>query len=460
MGFKNYIFFVALLFNFWSFYGFQNNNIPNYIVIFVDDMGYGDLGVYGNPTISTPHLDKMAYEGQKWTQFYSAASVCTPSRAALLTGRLPVRSGMASSKNPVLFPNSLSGLPATELTLAEKLKEKNYKTAIVGKWHLGHTKNYLPNNHGFDYYFGIPYSNDMDKINNNNYWSEYENKELSSDSYNVPLMENFDIIERPVDQTTITSRYVDKTLQLINNYKNDNFFIYLSHNLPHIPLYASKRFLGKSKRGLYGDVIEEIDYGVGLIINELKKLNLDKKTIVVFTSDNGPWLVYKSHSGSAGLLRNGKGTTWEGGVRVPTIFWGANIKPGIINEIGSTLDIYTTFLALAKIDTQKNMIVDGYDLSETLLRKKESQRDEMFFYKGDELFAVRLGDFKLHLKTTDWFKEPKKHNPPLLFNLNIDPSEKFNISSKNPEKVKEILELIKVHNLRLVRGKNQLDIRS
>ena len=460
MGFKKNIFFIALLFNFWSFYGFQNNNSPNYIVIFVDDMGYGDLGVYGNPTISTPHLDKMAYEGQKWTQFYSAASVCTPSRAALLTGRLPVRSGMASSKNPVLFPNSLSGLPATELTLAEKLKEKNYKTAIVGKWHLGHTKNYLPNNHGFDYYYGIPYSNDMDKINNNNYWSEYENKELSSDSYNVPLMENFDIIERPVDQTTITSRYVDKTLQLINNYKNDNFFIYLSHNLPHIPLYASKRFLGKSKRGLYGDVIEEIDYGVGLIINELKKLNLDKKTIVVFTSDNGPWLVYKSHSGSAGLLRNGKGTTWEGGVRVPTIFWGANIKPGLINEIGSTLDIYTTFLALAKIDTQKNMIVDGYDLSETLLRKKESQRDEMFFYKGDELFAVRLGDFKLHLKTTDWFKEPKKHNPPLLFNLNIDPSEKFNISSKNPEKVKEILELIKVHNLRLVRGKNQLDIRS
>ena len=460
MGFKKYIFFIALLFNFWSFYGFQNNNSPNYIVIFVDDMGYGDLGVYGNPTISTPHLDKMAYEGQKWTQFYSAASVCTPSRAALLTGRLPVRSGMASSKNPVLFPNSLSGLPATELTLAEKLKEKNYKTAIVGKWHLGHTKNYLPNNHGFDYYYGIPYSNDMDKINNNNYWSEYENKELSSESYNVPLMENFDIIERPVDQTTITSRYVDKTLQLINNYKNDNFFIYLSHNLPHIPLYASKRFLGKSKRGLYGDVIEEIDYGVGLIINELKKLNLDKKTIVVFTSDNGPWLVYKSHSGSAGLLRNGKGTTWEGGVRVPTIFWGANIKPGLINEIGSTLDIYTTFLALAKIDTQKNMIVDGYDLSETLLRKKESQRDEMFFYKGDELFAVRLGDFKLHLKTTDWFKEPKKHNPPLLFNLNIDPSEKFNISSKNPEKVKEILELIKVHNLKLVRGKNQLDSRS
>ena len=460
MGFKKYIFFIALLFNFWSFYGFQNNNSPNYIVIFVDDMGYGDLGVYGNPTISTPQLDKMAYEGQKWTQFYSAASVCTPSRAALLTGRLPVRSGMASSKNPVLFPNSLSGLPSSELTLAEKLKEKNYKTAIVGKWHLGHTKNYLPNNHGFDYYFGIPYSNDMDKINNNNYWSEYENKELSSDSYNVPLMENFDIIERPVDQTTITSRYVDKTLQLINNYKNDNFFIYLSHNLPHIPLYASKRFLGKSKRGLYGDVIEEIDYGVGLIINELKKLNLDKKTIVVFSSDNGPWLVYKSHSGSSGLLRNGKGTTWEGGVRVPTIFWGANIKPGLINEIGSTLDIYTTFLALAKIDTQKNMIVDGYDLSETLLRKKESQRDEMFFYKGDELFAVRLGDFKLHLKTTDWFKEPKKHNPPLLFNLNIDPSEKFNISSKNPEKVKEILELIKVHNLRLVRGENQLDIRS
>ena len=419
-------------------------------------MGYGDIGVFGNPTISTPNLDKMAFEGQKWTQFYSAASVCTPSRAALLTGRLPVRSGMASSKNPVLFPNSLSGLPQSEFTLAEKLKERDYKTAIVGKWHLGHKKKYLPLNHGFDYYYGIPYSNDMDKINNNNYWSEYERKSLNSNSYNVPLIENYEIIERPVDQTTITSRYVDKTIKLINEYKDDSFFIFLSHNLPHIPLYASKEFLGNSKRGLYGDVIEEIDHGVGLILKELKNLKIDKKTIVVFTSDNGPWLVYKSHSGSAGLLRNGKGTTWEGGVRVPTIFWGSNIKPGVINDIGSTLDIYTTFLSLSNIELQDDMIIDGLDLSKTLFYQKKSPREKMFFYKGDELFAVRLNNLKLHFKTTDWFKKPVSHNPPLLFDLDKDPSEKYDIYQKNEDKINEILKLVEKHNKKMIRGENQL----
>ena len=452
MIFKSfYCFVIIFLTSFFSF-GIQDDKKLNFIIVFADDMGYGDIGVFGNPTISTPNLDNMSFEGQKWTQFYSAASVCTPSRAALLTGRLPVRSGMTS----VLFPNSSNGFPEKEYTIAEKLKEKKYKTAIVGKWHLGHKKKYLPNNHGFDYYYGIPYSNDMDKINNNKYWAEYERNELNSKSYNVPLIENFDIIERPVDQTTITSRYTKKTIELINKFKDDRFFIYLSHNLPHIPLYASKEFLGKSKRGLYGDVIEEIDFGVGLIINELKKLNLDKNTVVVFTSDNGPWLVFKSHSGSAGLLRNGKGTTWEGGVRVPTIFWGANIKPGVIDDIGSTLDIYSTFLSISGIEQQKNMHIDGLDLSETLFKKEESKRKNMFFYKGDELYATRLGNFKLHLKTTDWFKEPKTHDPPLLFDINIDPSEKFNISKDNPVKVEEILNLIKSHNSKLIRIKTSV----
>ena len=456
MIFKRFYFIVVFsLISLFSF-GIQEDEKLNFIIVFADDMGYGDLGVFGNPTISTPNLDKMAFEGQKWTQFYSAAPVCTPSRAALLTGRLPVRSGMTSSKNKVLFPNSLNGLPSSEFTIAEKLKEKQYKTAIVGKWHLGHKKKYLPLNHGFDYYYGIPYSNDMDKINNNKYWAEYERNELNSKSYNVPLIENFDIIERPVDQTTITLRYTNKTIELINKFKDDRFFIYLSHNLPHIPLYASKEFLGKSKRGLYGDVIEEIDFGVGLIINELKKLNLDKKTVVVFTSDNGPWLVYKDHSGSAGLLRNGKGTTWEGGVRVPTIFWGANIKSGIIDDIGSTLDIYSTFLSISGVEQQKNVHIDGIDLSETLFKKEESKRKNMFFYNGDELYAARLGNFKLHLKTTDWFKEPKIHDPPLLFDLNVDPSEKFDISKDNSEKVEEILKLIELHNSKLIRVKDQL----
>ena len=458
--YQKLFFLFALICYCTSLYGIQNNNKLNFIIVFVDDMGYGDLGVYGNPTISTPNLDRMAYEGQKWTQFYSAASVCTPSRAALLTGRLPVRSGMASSVYPVLFPNSLNGLPSSEFTIAEKLKEVNYKTAIVGKWHLGHLEDYLPNNHGFDYYYGIPYSNDMDKINNNNYWSEYERKKLDSKSYNVPLIENYDIIERPVDQTTITMRYVDKTIQLINDYKEDNFFILLSDNLPHIPLYASKKFLGKSKGGLYGDVIEEIDYGMGLILKELKNLKLDKNTIVVFTSDNGPWLVYKNHSGSSGPLRNGKGTTWDGGVRVPAIFWGSNIKPVIINDIGSTLDIYSTFLSLAEVNYEEDSILDGYDLSKTLFEGKESVRNEMFFYKGDELFAVRLGDYKLHLKTTNSLKETVKHTPPLLFNLKIDPSESINISNQNRDKVEEILKLIEDHNSKMIKGEDQLKNRN
>ncbi len=459
MFIKNVIY-LFIFFSSLNCLGFQNENKPNFIIIFVDDMGYGDIGVFGNPTISTPNLDNMAFEGQKWTQFYSAAPVCTPSRAALLTGRYPIRNGMTSTKNRVLFPNSTGGLPKSEFTIAEKLKEKKYKTAIVGKWHLGHQKKYLPNNHGFDYYYGIPYSNDMDKINNNNYWSEYERKELNSKSYNVPLIENYDIIERPVDQTTITKRYTEKTLDLINDLKNDNFFIYLSHNLPHIPLYASKDFLGKSKAGIYGDVIEEIDHGVGLILNELKKLNIDKKTVVVFTSDNGPWLVYKTHSGSAGHLRNGKGTTWEGGVRVPTIFWGNNIKPGVISDLGSTLDIYTTFLSLSNIKPQKNMIIDGYDLTKTLFEHVKSPRKEMFYYNGGELFAVRLNDFKLHFKTSDWFKQPKIHDPPLLYNLNIDPSERLNIADKNPKKIKEILELVEKHNSNMVIGKDQMGKRN
>jgi len=459
MFIKNIIYLFIFFYSLVS-QGFQNESKPNFIIIFVDDMGYGDIGVFGNPTISTPNLDNMAFEGQKWTQFYSAAPVCTPSRAALLTGRYPIRNGMTSSKNRVLFPDSTGGLPKSEFTIAEKLKEKKYKTAIVGKWHLGHQKKYLPNNHGFDYYYGIPYSNDMDKINNNNYWSEYERKELNSKSYNVPLIENYDIIERPVDQTTITKRFTEKTLDLINDFKDDNFFIYLSHNLPHIPLYASKDFLGKSKAGIYGDVIEEIDHGVGLILNELKKLNIDKKTVVVFTSDNGPWLVYKTHSGSAGHLRNGKGTTWEGGVRVPTIFWGNNIKPGVISDLGSTLDIYTTFLSLSDIKPQKKMIIDGYDLTKTLFEHVKSPRNEMFYYNGGELFAVRLNDFKLHFKTSDWFKQPKIHDPPLLYNLNIDPSERLNIADKNPKKIKEILELVEKHNSNMIKGKDQMGKRN
>ena len=435
---------------------------PNFIIVFVDDMGYGDLGSYGHPTIYTPNLDKMAYEGQKWTQFYSASSVCTPSRAALLTGRLPIRNGMIGKRNRVLFPNSKYGLPNSEITIAEKLKESGYKTAAIGKWHLGHKKEYLPLQHGFDYYYGIPYSNDMDKMNGetccpgSKYWQKYENKNPGSTKfYNIPLIENNDIIERPVDQTTITKRFSDKAVEFIKNNKEDNFFIYLAHNLPHIPLYASDDFLGKSKRGLYGDVIEEIDHGMGLIMEELKKNHLDKNTIVVFTSDNGPWLPFETHSGSAGLLREGKGTTWEGGQRIPGIFWGAGIKPGVINDLGSTMDIFPTLLEMSNTNMVDDRIIDGVSIKNTLLKHEPSKREAIFYYRSREIYAVRYGEYKAHMITQGAYNYPKGSDEkivldiPLLYNLNIDPSEKYNIADKNPEILLEIEKIIEKHKKNL-----------
>ena len=440
----------------------EQNLKPNFIIVFVDDMGYGDLGSYGHPTIYTPNLDKMAYEGQKWTQFYSASSVCTPSRAALLTGRLPIRNGMIGKRNRVLFPNSKYGLPNSEVTIAEKLKESGYKTAAIGKWHLGHKKEYLPLQHGFDYYYGIPYSNDMDKMNGetccpgSKYWQKYENQNPGSTKYyNVPLIENNDIIERPVDQTTITKRFSDKAVEFIKNNKEDNFFIYLAHNLPHIPLYASDDFLGKSKRGLYGDVIEEIDHGMGLIMEELKKNHLDKNTIVVFTSDNGPWLPFETHSGSAGLLREGKGTTWEGGQRIPGIFWGAGIKPGVINDLGSTMDIFPTLLEMSNTNMVDDRIIDGISIKNTLLKHEPSKRETIFYYRSREIYAVRYGEYKAHLITQGAYNYPKGSDEkivldiPLLYNLNIDPSEKYNIADKNSEILLEIDKIIEKHKKNL-----------
>ena len=303
---------------------------PNFIIIFADDLGYGDLGIYGHPTLKTPNLDRMAMEGQKWTNFYAAASVCTPSRAALLTGRYPVRSGMSSNVNRVLFPDSKNGLPADEITLAEQLQKVGYSTACIGKWHLGHKEQYLPTNNGFDYYFGIPYSNDMDMHSEKPYMAYWQQPDdsIKTEHFNVPLMRNTDIIERPADQRSISRRYTDEAISYIEQQKGKPFLVYLAHNFPHIPLFASEVFKNTSKRGLYGDVVEEIDHGVGRILKTLEALGLDKNTIVVFTSDNGPWLPFEQNGGSAGLLKDGKGTTWEGGMREPTIFWApGKIKP-------------------------------------------------------------------------------------------------------------------------------------
>ncbi|RDY57890.1 sulfatase [Flagellimonas nanhaiensis] len=440
----------------------QEDRPPNFIVIFADDLGYGDLSCYGNPTILTPNLDRMAHEGQKWTNFYVGASVCTPSRAALLTGRLPIRNGMTSNKNRVLFPDSKNGLPAEEITLAEQLKKAGYTTAAIGKWHLGHREQYLPTNNGFDYYYGIPYSNDMDWVVENpkgGYWN-LQNDDLKTEHFNVPLLRGTEIIERPADQNTITKRYSAETISFIKQNKDKPFFVYLAHNLPHIPLFASEEAKGKSERGLYGDVVQEIDHGVGQILETLKSEGLVENTIVVFTSDNGPWLPFKNSGGSAGLLKAGKGSTWEGGMREPGIFWGPGyIKPGLVTDIGSAMDLFATFSAMAGIDIPQDRVMDSYDLGPTLIERKPSPRNHIMYYRGTELYAARLGDYKAHFITQGvygQFGEREEHDPPVLYHLNHDPSERFNVAKGNEEIIGQIQELVKVHKSNLIPGKDQL----
>ncbi|MBN1999472.1 sulfatase [candidate division KSB1 bacterium] len=429
---------------------------PNFIVIFCDDLGYGDLGTFGHPTIRTPNLDRMAGQGQKWTNFYVGASVCTPSRAALMTGRLPIRSGMCSDKRRVLFPDSSGGLPQSEITIAKALKAKNYTTACVGKWHLGQLPQYLPTAHGFDSYFGIPYSNDMDKV------ARVEQKEWEnpkSEYFNVPLMRDTEIVERPADQTTITKRYTDETIKLIRANKEKKFFIYLAHNLPHVPLFRSKEFEGKSNRGLYGDVVQEIDDGVGRILRTLEKLRLAKNTMVVFTSDNGPWLIFNELGGSAGLLRGGKGGTYEGGMREPTIFhWPGRIKPGVVTDLGATMDLLPTLCTIAGAPVPDDRALDGYDLSPVLFEGKSSPRDIVFFYRGTRVFALRKGPFKAHFITKSEYGSDNEvhHDPPLLYHLEHDPSEKYNVADKYPDVIADIKNEFNKHLDGLVPGEDQL----
>jgi len=424
---------------------------PNFVIIFADDLGYGDLGCYGHPTIRTPNLDRMAAEGRRFTQFYCAAPVCTPSRAALLTGRLPIRNGMCGKTRGVLFPDSTAGLPAEEITLAEALKAKDYATMCVGKWHLGHLPPYLPTRHGFDSYFGIPYSNDM----------------LDKETRGVPLMRNEEVIENPAVQETLTQRYTEEAVRFIRANRERPFFLYMPHTFPHVPLYVSDAFKGKSSRGLYGDVVEELDQSVGQILDTLRQAGLAERTLVFFTSDNGPWLVKKLEGGSAGLLREGKGTTWDGGMRVPGIAWwpgrirsGAQGEPAVSLEMGATLDLLPTCLALAGIAPPSDRPLDGYDISAALLGTGPSPRKEMIFYNGVNLFAWRKGAYKLHVATSSYLQRGvEQHDPPLLFNLLRDPSEQHNIAGDHPDIVSAILADIAAHKNSFTPGPDQVSPR-
>ncbi len=430
----------------------SEERLPNFVVIFCDDLGYGDLSCFGNPTIITPHLDRMAEEGQKWTQFYVASPVCTPSRAGLLTGRYPIRNGMTSAVRVVLFPDSAGGLPASEITIAEILKRKGYATGVVGKWHLGHLPEYLPTTQGFDSYWGIPYSNDMDKIRGSPNYKREASREpnyyADASDYNVPILKGTKEIERPANQNTITRRYTEKAVAYIETNKDRPFFLYLAHSLPHIPLFASKNFVGRSIRGLYGDVLQEIDWSVGQVLQALRDQKLDTSTVVVFTTDNGPWLAFRTHGGSAGPLRAGKGTTFEGGQRVPTIFWGpGRIEPGVVTEMGSALDLLPTFASMAGAKTPSDRKMDGYDLSGVLLEGKKSPRKEFYYWTRAKLHAVRSGPWKLHVQQ----REPINYgkvvhlDKPELYHIETDISEAYDVADAHPEIVDRLLKMMDNH---------------
>ena len=413
-------------------------NPPNFIVIFVDDLGYGDLSSFGHPTINTPHLDKMALDGMRLTQFYVGSSICTPSRAALLTGKLPVRTGMYG-KRSVLFPDNAGGLQPSEKTIASVLKSMDYRTACVGKWHLGHLEMYMPMSHGFDTFYGIPYSNDM----------RPEGKwDYARDNFPpLPFLIDKDTLGVSLDQGKFIQMFTDRSLDFIHQNREDPFFLYLAHTAPHTPLLLTKENKGRSKRGTYGDVVEEIDRSVGKILQTLKDLQIAENTFVIFTSDNGPWGWANVDGGSSGLLKGNKGSVYEGGYRVPAIAWmPGSIDKGIIStSIASTLDLYPTILAMAGNNGIESEALDGFDISNTFT-KDEQVRKDIHYYRQDTLVAFRHGQWKLYIDDPNpWNNEFTKNDLPLLYNLEHDPSEKYNIANKHPDVVEQINKLVEKH---------------
>lgn len=440
----------------------QAQHKPNIVIIFTDDQGYQDLGCYGSPLIQTPAIDGMAREGLKLTDFYVSASVSSASRAGLLTGRLNTRNGVKG----VFFPES-EGMPSEEITLAEALKEQGYATGCFGKWHLGDLKGHLPTDQGFDKYFGIPYSNDMyigpsQKFASNAVFRDgYTLSEAKADQDFVrnapnramikkrlnsvsPLFEGDEIIEYPCDQSTTTRRYFDKAIEFVGQNKEKPFFVYITPSMPHIPLFASEQFRGKSKRGLYGDVVEEIDWNVGRFLNYLDQQGLAESTLVIFASDNGPWLGYKEDSGSADPLRGGKFSYYEGGVRVPCILrWKGTIPAGVTSDaIIASIDLFPTIMHYAGCRSFRQKI-DGVDISSFLENPSLRLRDEYVYVKGGEVHGIRKGDWVYLPKTGN--SKFKEGDVPELFNLKRDIGETNNLHLEYPEKVKELQEVMQLY---------------
>lgn len=393
---------------------------PNIIIVLTDDLGFGDIGPNGATSIATPHLDRMANEGVSLTSFYAAANVCTPSRAGLLTGRQPIRMGLAAG---VIFPQSTHGLTQDEVTISEMLQTRGYRTAMIGKWHLGHTAEFWPTEQGFDTFFGVPYSNDMTPF---------------------PLYDQNEKIEEPVDQTTLTRRYTERAVEVIENQSDQPFFLYLAHTFPHIPLYAEAPFLGASEAGLYGDTIETLDWSMGELFSALARTRSDRDTLVIFTSDNGPWF-----EGSSGASRDRKGGTWEGAYRVPFLAWWPGTLPAG-EERGapvSALDLMPTIDGLTRAEQaapDDASAFDGEDIWRVLQNGAPSPHEHLLFFDEDQIAAIRKGDWRLVLRSYyKTYDVPlQAFNYPLLFNLKKDPGENYSLTDREPELVAELIEIV------------------
>lgn len=413
---------------------------PNIILIFVDDLGYGDLGCYGNEQIKTPNIDRLAEEGQRWTSFYASGSTCVPSRRGLMSGR-----------HPALLGDQPIGPEQRDVLMPAMLKRQGYATAILGKWHLaGYPEDFTtapmhPLECGFDYHFGTPGSNDAPGPPKQTR-EAFDN--ANSKTWKIPLIRGREVVEHPADQSLFTKRYTEEAVSWIENKKDEPFFLYLAHNMPHVPIFASEAFQGKSAGGTYGDVVEEIDWSVGEVMKTVAKNGLDEKTLIIFTSDNGPWSVFGPHGGTAKPLRGEKSTLWEGGVRVPGIFrWPGKIGPRVVDGIGANLDLYATFAALAGGDLPGEK--PGFmsiDLGPALFNGKSSPRKN--WLHGRSVF--RSGDYKI-LGVTTFPTNPEtrkktpavKHDPPLLFDLKTDVGEQNDVAPENPGIVARLLKELK-----------------
>jgi len=405
-----------------------NTTGPNFVVIFIDDMGYSDIGCFGSKVHRTPNIDRMAEEGMRMTDFYSTCSVCTPSRSSLMTGCYPRRVNMHVDERDlcVLFPGARKGLNPDEITIAEVLKTRGYATACIGKWHLGDHPDFLPTRQGFDYYYGIPYSNDMHRK-----------------TIPLPLMRNTTVVEAPVDQDTITRRYTEETIKFITANKDKPFFVYLPHAMVHVPLHPGEAFKGKSSGGAYGDAVEELDWSTGAILDTLEKLGIDDRTLVLFTSDNG-----SPRQTSNVPLRGTKGRTDEGGMREPcVVWWPGKIPAGTAcSEVTSTIDLLPTFVKLAGAEAPADRIIDGRDIWPLLSGRPgvKSPHEAYYYYQMDQLQAVRSGKWKLFVemesKKRNWGK-PEGRTPAKLFDLSTDIHEDNDVKDQHPEVVARLLAL-------------------